>query len=59
VTTVGLVDLVGDLTVTCVDGVERRYISLDAAASAPALPAVADQVHEFLTWCSSVLRASA
>jgi hypothetical protein len=40
-----LTALVGDdVSVPCVDGVERRYISLDAAASTAALPAVADRV---------------
>jgi selenocysteine lyase/cysteine desulfurase len=55
----GLAVLVGDdLTVPCVDGVERRYISLDAAASTAALPAVAQRVHEFLPWYSSVHRGA-
>jgi selenocysteine lyase/cysteine desulfurase len=55
----GLARLVGDeLTVPCVDGVERRYISLDAAASTPALPAVAQRVQEFLPWYSSVHRGA-
>jgi selenocysteine lyase/cysteine desulfurase len=51
--------LVGDdLTVPCVDGVERRYVSLDAAASTAALPVVAQRVHEFLPWYSSVHRGA-
>jgi selenocysteine lyase/cysteine desulfurase len=54
-----LARLVGDdLTVPCVDGVERRYISLDAAASTSALPAVAERVFEFLPWYSSVHRGA-
>jgi selenocysteine lyase/cysteine desulfurase len=52
-------ELVGDdLTVPCVDGVERRYLSLDAAASTGALPAVAARVQEFLPWYSSVHRGA-
>ncbi len=47
-----------DLTVPCVDGGERPYLSLDAAASTPALPAVADRVAEFLPWYSSVHRGA-
>jgi selenocysteine lyase/cysteine desulfurase len=55
----GLVRLVGDdLTVPCVDGLERRYISFDAAASTPALPAVAQRVQEFVPWYSSVHRGA-
>lgn len=47
--------LVGDnLAVPCVDGVERPYLNLDAAASTSALPAVADSVADFLPWYSSV-----
>jgi selenocysteine lyase/cysteine desulfurase len=54
-----LVRLIGDdLVVPCVDGQERRYVSLDAAASTPALPAVAQRVHEFLPWYSSVHRGA-
>lgn len=53
------VQLVGDeLTVPCVDGTEQRYLSLDAAASTPALPAVADRVATFLPWYSSVHRGA-
>jgi selenocysteine lyase/cysteine desulfurase len=51
--------LVGDdLRVPCVDGAERRYVSLDAAASTAALPAVAQRVQEFLPWYSSVHRGA-
>lgn len=53
------VGLVGDgLGVPCVDGVERGYLSLDAAASTSALPAVASRVQEFLPWYSSVHRGA-
>ena len=51
--------LVGDeIEVPCVDGVSRRYLNLDAAASTSALPAVASRVHEFLPWYSSVHRGA-
>ena len=51
--------LVGDgLAVACVDGQERPYLNLDAAASTNALPAVAERVHEFLPWYSSVHRGA-
>lgn len=51
--------LVGDeLAVPCIDGVERPYLSLDAAASTGALPAVADRVAGFLPWYSSVHRGA-
>jgi selenocysteine lyase/cysteine desulfurase len=51
--------LVGDgVTVPCVDGQERPYISLDGAASTAALPAVAERVAEFLPWYGSIHRAS-
>ena len=39
----------GDL-VPCVDGDDRPYLNLDAAASTSALPAVAERVAEFLPW---------
>ncbi len=53
------VTLVGDdLNVPCVDGQTRRYLNLDAAASTNALPAVADRVHDFLPWYSSVHRGA-
>lgn len=39
--------VVGDgLAVSCVDGRERPYLNLDAAASTSALPAVAERVQE-------------
>lgn len=51
--------LVGDdITVPCLDGVERRYVGLDAAASTAALPAVVERVREFLPWYSSVHRGA-
>jgi selenocysteine lyase/cysteine desulfurase len=51
--------LVGDgLPVPCVDGKDRPYLDLDAAASTSALPAVASRVHEFLPWYSSVHRGA-
>jgi selenocysteine lyase/cysteine desulfurase len=57
--TEGLASLVGDdLTVPCVVGQQRRYLSLDAAASTPALPAVLDRVHQFVPWYSSVHRGA-
>jgi selenocysteine lyase/cysteine desulfurase len=51
--------LVGDdLAVPCVDGFERPYLNLDAAASTSALPGVADGVADFLPWYSSVHRGA-
>lgn len=51
--------LVGDdVEVPCADGRERPYLNLDAAASTNALPAVAQRVHEFLPWYSSVHRGA-
>ena len=51
--------LVGDgLLVPCVDGTDRPYLSLDAAASTAALPAVADRVAAFLPTYSSVHRGA-
>jgi selenocysteine lyase/cysteine desulfurase len=51
--------LVGDgVDVPCVDGQHRPYLSLDAAASTAALPAVADRVNAFLPWYSSVHRGA-
>lgn len=53
------VRLVGsDQSVQCVDGSERPYLSLDAAASTSALPAVATRVNEFLPSYSSVHRGA-
>jgi hypothetical protein len=54
-----VVRLIGDdQAVPGIDGTERVYVSLDAAASTPALPAVADRVASFLPWYSSVHRGS-
>jgi selenocysteine lyase/cysteine desulfurase len=53
------VRLVGDdFAVPCIDGRERPYVSLDAAASTGALPAVAERVNEFLPCYSSVHRGA-
>ena len=58
-TTDGLVRLIGDdEVVPCLDGQDRPYLSLDAAASTPALPEVARAVEEFLPWYSSVHRGA-
>jgi selenocysteine lyase/cysteine desulfurase len=55
----GLAPLVGDaLTVSCLDGEQRRYLSLDAAASTPSLAAVLERVTEFVPWYSSVHRGA-
>jgi selenocysteine lyase/cysteine desulfurase len=55
----GLRPLVGDgLVVPCVDGHDRPYVSLDAAASTGALPAVAQAVEDMLPWYSSVHRGA-
>jgi selenocysteine lyase/cysteine desulfurase len=51
--------LVGDgLPVPCVDGRDRPYLNLDAAASTSALPVVARAVEDFLPWYSSVHRGA-
>ncbi|HET9443847.1 MAG TPA: aminotransferase class V-fold PLP-dependent enzyme, partial [Acidimicrobiales bacterium] len=53
------VHLVGDgVEVPCLDGRARPYLSLDAAASTSALPAVAERVAEFVPWYSSVHRGT-
>jgi selenocysteine lyase/cysteine desulfurase len=53
------IQLVGDdFEAPCVDGVSRRYLNLDAAASTSALPAVASRVHDFLPRYSSVHRGA-
>jgi selenocysteine lyase/cysteine desulfurase len=44
--------------VRCVDGVRRRPVDLDYAASTPALRVVADAVAEFLPWYASVHRGT-
>ena len=54
-----LVALVGDgLPVPCLDGRERAYVNLDAAASTSAFAAVADRVAELLPWYSSIHRGA-
>ena len=51
--------LVGDgIEVPCVDGRDRPYLNLDAAASTNALPEVAARVQEFVPWYSSVHRGA-
>ena len=51
--------LVGDgIEVACITGETRPYLSLDAAASTAALPAVAARVNDFLPWYSSVHRGA-
>jgi selenocysteine lyase/cysteine desulfurase len=51
--------LVGDsVGVPCVDGVERRYVNLDAAASTSAFPSVMTAVEEFVPGYSSVHRGA-
>src|SRR4051794_1020178 len=51
--------LVGDDDkVPCVDGSERRYVNLDAAASTGALASVLARVDEFMPWYSSVHRGA-
>ena len=53
------VRLVGDdLAAPCIDGRDRTYLSLDAAASTSALPAVARRVADFLPRYSSVHRGA-
>ena len=46
------------VAVPCVDGDQRPYLNLDAAASTSAHPAVAQRVQEFLPWYSSVHRGA-
>ena len=53
------VRLVGDdLPAPCIDGLERSYLSLDAAASTSPLPEVARRVADFLPRYSSVHRGA-
>jgi selenocysteine lyase/cysteine desulfurase len=55
----GLARLVGDdVTVPCADGQDRVYLSLDAAASTAALPAVLERVEDFVPRYSSVHRGA-
>ena len=46
------------MVVPCVDGSDRRYVSLDAAASTGALPAVMAAVEQFVPVYSSVHRGA-
>jgi selenocysteine lyase/cysteine desulfurase len=51
--------LVGDgLAVPCLDGLSRPYLNMDPAASANALPVVAEAVADLLPWYSSVHRGA-
>lgn len=51
------IKLIGDgMPVPCVGGGQMPYLSLDSAASTPALPAVLERVMEFLPVYSSVHR---
>jgi selenocysteine lyase/cysteine desulfurase len=53
------VRLIGDdLLVPCIDGRDRPYVSLDAAASTGALPIVGERVNAFLPRYSSVHRGA-
>lgn len=53
------IEVVGAGTkVPCLDGVERRYINLDNAATTPPLREVADTVGRFAEWYSSVHRGT-
>jgi selenocysteine lyase/cysteine desulfurase len=47
-----------DLAVPCVDGTERRYVNLDAAASTSAFPSVMAAVEQFVPMYSSVHRGA-
>ena len=47
-----------DLGVPCVDGVERRYVNLDSAASTSAFPSVMGAVEQFVPVYSSVHRGA-
>jgi len=51
--------LEGDgLDVPCVDGIERRYVNLDSAASTSAFPSVMTAVDQFVPMYSSVHRGA-
>ena len=53
------ISLIGDgLAVPCLDGKERPYVNLDAAASTGAMPSVADAVTNFLPMYSSIHRGT-
>jgi selenocysteine lyase/cysteine desulfurase len=58
-TTMPLLQLAGDeLRVPCVDGCQRRYLSLDAAAATGALPSVLEAVQAFVPWYASMQGAA-
>lgn len=57
--TVVPVALAGDaLEVPCADGVQRPYLSFDAAAATGALPSVLDAVQAFVPWYASAQGAA-
>ena len=47
-----------DVGVPCADGIDRRYVNLDYAASTPVMAAVWDAVEAFVPWYSSVHRGT-
>jgi selenocysteine lyase/cysteine desulfurase len=47
-----------DVEVPCADGLPRRYVNLDYAASTPVLAAVWEMVEAFVPWYSSVHRGT-
>ena len=47
-----------DVEVPCVDGVDRRYVNLDYAASTPVMAEVWAAVEAFVPWYSSVHRGT-
>ena len=47
-----------DVEVPCVDGIQRRYVNLDYAASTPVMAAVWDAVEAFVPFYSSVHRGT-
>ncbi len=54
-----IAELVGSgQLVPCIDGIERRAVELDQAASTQSHPAAADAVARFLPWYSSVHRGA-
>lgn len=53
------ISLVGEgVKVPCADGVDRPYLSFDAAASTAALPVVAERIAEFLPWYSGLCQVA-
>ena len=47
-----------DVEVPCADGIQRRYVNLDYAASTPVMAAVWEAVEAFVPWYSSVHRGT-